>query len=72
MPIKPDEILAVELANIARAAYSASKDRAKVTTCYLLTLGTLAAGFLASEATLKPPSSKTSRHVPTPCSSDGK
>lgn len=49
MAIKPDEILIAEFEYIAHTAFQANEDRAKVTTYYLVTLGTLVAGILTSQ-----------------------
>lgn len=47
--LKPDEMLTAEFEYIAQAAFQANEDRARVTTLYLLTLGSLVAAILTSQ-----------------------
>ncbi len=55
-PLSPDEILTVEFEYIAQAAFQVNEDRTKVTTFYLITVGSFIAAILSSQLeTLKTP-----------------
>jgi len=47
--LEPGEILLAEYSYIAQTAFQAGEDRARVTSFYLVSVGTLVAAFLSSQ-----------------------
>ena len=62
--LEPGEILLAEYGYIAQTAFQAGEDRARVTSFYLVSVGTLVAAFLSSQ--LQNGLQSAGRHVSLP------